>query len=295
MPRKAKRDRLSYLITSIQAQAIGDVNQIDSFDSPAAYFLTQVVNLNKSLRYCMEKFPAKGKTDSGSGYKSIDKLPPEAQNVIRRLSASAFVAMMGHFETFQRSFVSDLFEATRFIRNLNVEILMKRILGESKDNGIRIVDMAAYRGQTASIGRLLVDNIVGWHNPQRVNEIVKAMLEKTEFYSNADIEYLNCLWQIRHAITHTGGWLTLSDAQKVPQLKSLGNEPIYFDHNFIRQVHEEFHQIVKNSVDRASEAFRKKIEADYEEDEQEKDTILQGKEILKLFTVTSPRQSELRD
>jgi hypothetical protein len=203
--------------------------------------------------------------------------------------------MMGHFEIYQRSFVGRLFEATRFIRDLNMDIVMKRILGDSRDGGIRITEIAAYRGQPANIGALLTDNISGWHNPQRVNEIIKAMLEKTDFYSGEDTDYLNCLWQLRHSIAHTGGWLTLPDAQKVQRLKNLGDKRIFFDHNFVRLVHEEFHGIVKNSVRRASEAFKKKIELVYRDDQDGRDSILHSEEVESLFKVASPRRAELRD
>lgn len=294
MSPKTKKDRLSYLINSLQIQGEGELTSNESLKSPAVYLLTHAVNLNKSLRYCMEQFPSKDRTLLRTSYKSLDKLTAEGQKVIRRLSASAFVAMMGHFDIYQRLFVSGLFEATRFIRSLNMDTVMKRILGDARDNGIRIIDLAAYRGEPAYIGGLLTDNLSGWHNPQRVNEIVKAMLEKIDFYSSKDIEYLTCLWQIRHAIAHSGGWLTLPAAQKVPQLKSLGDRPIFFDHNFIRQVHEEFHNIVKDSVDRASAAFKQKIESDYSGEDEERFKILHSEEIEMLFKVGSPRGSHLR-
>ncbi len=295
MAAKNKRDRLSYLINSIQTQSADELTWGDSIKSPAVHFLTQIVNLNKSLRYCMEKFPSRNRSVSKPVYKSVDKLTADGQKVIHRLSAASFVAMMGHFEIYQRSFVSRLFEATRFLRDLNIDMVMKRILGDSKDSGIRIVDIAAYRGQPANIGGLLTDNISGWHNPQRVNEIIKAMLEKTDFYSGADIDYLNCLWQIRHSIAHTGGLLTLPDAQKVPRLKNIGDKRMFFDHNFIRQVHEEFHEIVKQSIGRAAQAFKNNVETAYKSDEDEKYKILSSEEVESLFKVTSPRQSQLRD
>jgi hypothetical protein len=292
MATKLKKDRLSYLINSIQTHNLDEPTWNDSIKSPAVYFLTQVVNLNKSLRYCMGQFPSKDKSVSRIGYKSIDKLTPEGQKVIYRLSAATFVAMMGHFEIYQRSFISGLFDATRFIRSLNIDSAMKKILADSKDNGIRVIDFAAYRGQPAYVGRLLTDYLSGWHDPQRVNTIVKAMLEKIDFYSGKDIEYLNCLWQIRHSIAHTGGWLTLPDAQKVPQLNNMGDRPISFDHNFIRQIHEEFHSIVKSSVGRTAASFRNKIEIDYPKEEANR--LLRSKEIKSLFRVDSPRQSQLR-
>ena len=243
----------------------------------------------------MEKFPPRDRSISKPGYKSIDKLTVEGQKVIHRLSAAAFVAMMGHFEIYQRSFVSRLFEATRFIRDLNIDVVMKRILGDSRDSGIRLIDIAAYRGQPANIGSLLTDNISGWHNPHRVNEIIKAMLEKTDFYSGVEIEYLSCLWQIRHSIAHTGGWLTLPDAQKAPRLRNIGDKRMFFDHNFVRLVHEEFHGIIKNSVRRASDAFKNNIETAYKSDADERNKILQSDEVNSLFKVTSPLKSQLRD
>jgi hypothetical protein len=294
MPTKTKKDRSTYLINSIQTQNDTELNWNHVLQSPAVYFLTEVVNLNKSLRYCMEQFPSRDRAVPRAGYKTTEKLTVEGQKVMKRLSASVFVAMMGHFEIFQRSFVSGLFEATRFMRNINIDAVVKRILGDSRDTGIRIIDIAAYRGQPTNIGDLLTDNILGWHNPHRVNEIINAMLEKVNFYSASDIDYLNCLWQIRHSIAHRGGWLTLPDAQKVPQLKSISDKLVSFDHNFIRQVHVEFHGIIKSSVKRASESFNNRIEIDYRGSENEINRILQNKELIDLFKVTSPRESQLR-
>ena len=74
MTTKPGRDQLSYLVNSIQTKHADIPNWDDSIRSPAVYFLTQVVNLNKSLRYCMGQFPSKDKTISRIGYKSIDKL-----------------------------------------------------------------------------------------------------------------------------------------------------------------------------------------------------------------------------
>ena len=179
-----------------------------------------------------------------------------------------------------------------FIRSMDIDGVMRGILGDGRDGSVRLIDFAAYRGQPAYIGRLLTDSLSGWHNPQRINSIVKAMLRSIDFYSGRDIHYLNCLWQIRHSIAHTGGWLTLPDAQRVPELKSMGGKPIAFDHNFIRQVHEEFHAIVDGSIGRAATAFAERIVADYPTDEATK--ILESEEIQCLFTVNSPRQSQLR-
>jgi hypothetical protein len=199
--------------------------------------------------------------------------------------------MMGHFEIYQRSFISGLFDATRFIRSLDINAVMGNIL-DKKDVGIRVIDIAAYRGMPASVGRLLTDNLSSWHNPERVNLYVKAILEKTDFYSGKDIEYLRCLWQLRHSIAHTGGWLTLPDAQKVSQLRNMGDKPISFDHNFIRQVHKELHNVVRGSVGRAEITFKNKMKFDYSKEELSR--ILRSKEIKNLFRVDSPRQSQLR-
>lgn len=292
MATRAGRDRLSYLVNSIQIQNTGLASWDESIRSPAVYFLSQVVNLNKSLRYCMEQFPSKDKATSRVGYKPIEKLTPEGQQVIFRLSAAAFVAMMGHFEIYQRSFLAGLFDATRFIRSLDMDAAMRGIFGDGKDSSVRMIDFAAYRGQPAYIGRLLTDSLTVWHNPQRINSIVKSMLPRVDFYAAEDVRYLNCLWQIRHSIAHSGGWLTPPDAQRIPELHGMGGQPISFDHNFIRQIHEEFHAVVHNSVGRTATAFRDRIAADYSKEEATR--IIGSEEIECLFKVDSPRQSQLR-
>lgn len=67
------------------------------------------------------------------------------------------------------------------------------------------------------------------------------------------------LWQLRHSIVHTGGTLTLPDAQKIPVLSQLGNKKVVFEKNFIFEVARKLHPLVKEATEGIGIAFKSEV------------------------------------
>jgi len=63
-------------------------------------------------------------------------------------------------------------------------------------------------------------------------------------------------WQLRHSIVHTGGTITLPDAQKIKLLSSFGGHTITFQDQFIISLCRKISEIVKNSTKRIEKAFK---------------------------------------
>jgi hypothetical protein len=111
----------------------------------------------------------------------------------------------------------------------------------------------------ASVGLLLADSLTGWHNPSRVNSLFDAFNLKRQLFSADDCAKLRVLWQLRHSIVHTGGTLTLADAQKIDDLSGLGDSKVIFENNFIFEVARKLHPLVKNATTGVGMAFRDKL------------------------------------
>jgi hypothetical protein len=78
-------------------------------------------------------------------------------------------------------------------------------------------------------------------------------------FSTDDIKKLKILWQLRHSIVHTGGTITLPDAQKVNELRSFGGHNIAFEKNFILEVSRKMHPIVKRATEGIGKAFKSSL------------------------------------
>ena len=121
------------------------------------------------------------------------------------------------------------------------------------------VKLSAYRGFKPHVGILLADNLHSWHDPEKVNAYFRAFDLKVQFYSKKECQELKVLWQLRHSIVHTGGTITLADAQKTSELVSFGEEVIVFEDNFIFEVARKLHPLVRDATGRLEEAFRGKL------------------------------------
>ncbi|MNG07339.1 hypothetical protein D3C84_906340 [compost metagenome] len=64
------------------------------------------------------------------------------------------------------------------------------------------------------------------------------------------------MWQLRHSIVHTGGTITIPDAQKVSELSALSGKTIAFENNFIYEVARKIHPLVKVSTEGFGAAFK---------------------------------------
>lgn len=213
------------------------VSHSDYIDSPATAFLKYSIEAKSAIDLCTRKFP---KNNDGSYSKdSLDSL--------QHLIVSILPAIMGHFETFERNLFAGIFDFSVYLRDFNVERFFTDINRHTK-LAIDPIRLSAHRGIGASsIGSLLADSLNGWHDPEKVNMYFNAFKLEYQLFSTSDISKLNVLWQLRHSIVHTGGTLTLPDAQKVNELKAFGNKQIAFEKNFIFEVSRKLHPVVKKS------------------------------------------------
>jgi hypothetical protein len=241
---------------------------------PATAFLTEAVHLSDAVRHCRRHFQTK----------SGDEYTKDSQDSLYRLSAAALAAVMGHLETYQRFLFAGLVEASRFDPSFDLEGFCKQLEKDSSLE-IRLGALVAYRGQPAPIGLLIADNLGGWHDPARTSRHFAAIVPGTNMYSGTETEDLRLLWQLRHAVVHTGGWLTLPDSQRTKGLGSLGGKPILLNEAFIETVVRRLHPIVKRATERLAGKVRSTLSASLSKEHR--------KEVDELLSISSPRSSWL--
>lgn len=244
-------------------------------ERPASAFLRECVHIWDAVNLCKRRFSKKKD-------KSYTK---DSQDSLYRISAAALSSLLGHFETYQRFLFAGAVEATRFIPTFDVDQLCSRLEKNSNIN-VTLRHLSAYRGEPASIGRLWADSLSGWHNPDRVNEHFSAILPDIDFYGKKDARELKTLWQMRHSVVHTGGWLTRADSQKVTGLSDLAGRPILLSESFIDAASRRLHSIVNASTRRFGERFIERLDDDLEDPDRTS--------VVELFSVASPRTSWLK-
>lgn len=234
-PRGAPRKKPEeYLVK----QGVNAVSLASYSASPATAFLRQVVEAKNSFDYCRRYFPKRA---------GGNDLSSEAEENLRNITGPLFACLMGHFETFQKFLFAGAVEATRFFKDWD-EGNLAALFGERSEISPR--RMLAYRGQGAQVGTVLADSLSGWHSPGNVNSYFKAIDSTVSLFSNSDVEDLIVLWQIRHTLVHTGGWLTLPDAQKVKRLHLYGDHSIGFEENFQLALTKRLHRLAKDATGR---------------------------------------------
>jgi len=249
-----------------------------SFDdytlSPASAFLSEAVHTADAVNQCKRKF---SKKQDGNYTK-------DSKDSLFRIGAAALSSIMGYFETFERLLFAGSVEAMRFIPTFNTAQFCKKL---EKDFSLTVglSHLVALRGESVPIGRLISDNLSGWHNPERVSGYFGAILPDIEFFSKRDARELEVLWQLRHSIVHTGGWLTHADAQKVSGLSVLAGRPILLSETFTEAVARRLHGVVKRSTQRFGNRFSERLGNDLAQGDRDS--------VKALFTVESPRQSWL--
>jgi hypothetical protein len=206
-------------------------------DSPATAFLRYCVQAHYSVLYCIRYFPS---TDVGAGR-------------LEHISSGLLPAIMGHFETYQKYLFSGVFEHSNLLKTFDVHKFFRKL---ERDYGLGIdpVRLAAYRGFSATSGLVLADNLSGWHDPERVNAYFGALLNATPF-DETSTRRIRVLWQLRHSIVHTGGSITLPDAQKVEDLSPFADKLIVFEKNFISEVSRKFHPMVFQATESVQKTF----------------------------------------
>lgn len=234
-----------YLTTATNAH----VSHGDYLISPATAFLKYTVEAKSAIDLCSRYFPKKQNGDFTKD--SVDSL--------QHLVSAALPTIMGHFETYQRYLFAGIFDMSIYLSNFDATKFFENL---SKETNITIdwPRLAAHRGIGASsIGSLLSDAMSGWHNPERVNRYFGAYALPFTTYGTDSIEKLKTLWQLRHSIAHTGGTLTLADAQKVKSLTGFGGQQIAFEKQFIFEVARKLHPIVKKTTEGMGNAFKGKV------------------------------------
>lgn len=259
----------------LAASAAPNVPRREYEESPATAFLRYAVDAKDAAKRCQNWFPKK--TDGTFAKQSLSSL--------RHILAALLPAIMGHFETYERYLFAGVFDHSTLLKDFDVEAFFKA-LGKEHTITIDPVRLSAYRGFGAPTGILLADNLVGWHNPERVGRYFKAFGFKTDFFSNDDCRRLNVLWQLRHSIVHTGASITLPDAQKVPELGGFGDMPVIFEKNFILEVSRKLHPLVRDATARIKNAFIAQLVGSVTPEER--------KRIDKLFLVKSTTAVWLR-
>ena len=252
------------------------VGNEDYLGAPASAFLRYAVEAKSSVDLCLRTFTKK--RDGSYRKDSLDS--------IQHLVAAMLPAVMGHFETYERYLFAGMFDLSAYLTKFDVDKFLTRL---EKHGGLVIEPrrVAAYRSIGAqSIGLLLTDSLTGWQRPDRVNEYFNAFELSRQLFSDQDCRRLAVLWQLRHSIVHTGGTLTLADAQKVPELASLGERKVVFEGLFITEVARKLHSLVKKATDGMGTAFATRLR---------KDTpAAVGARVAKLFEVHSSVRAWLR-
>lgn len=250
-PRQRGRSRKhldEYLLSSSEFYGIEYIKYEEYARCPATTFLRYAVDAKDAIEYCKKYF----QTNSNGDYNK------DSKESLIHISAGLLPSLMGHFETFQKSTFAGVFEYSRYFEKFDTKDFLRKI-EKVQPVSLDISRTAAYRGQPAPIGQLLADSLTCWHSPGKVNLLISGFDEKVQFFDNDAIEDLSIIWQLRHSIVHTGGWLTAPDSQKVKRLSKRGERPVIFNESFINALSKRMHHIVKSSMNRLETAVCKKI------------------------------------
>jgi|ERR1700722_11688372 len=214
------------------------------FQKPTSEFIFEILHISDAFSLCLRRFPKKKNGDF-----TQSSLSSHFQ-----LSAGCLCTIMGHFELYQRFMFAGLIEHSVHLHGFDFKDAVRRLKSEFQFE-IDPSQLLAYRSEGAAVGQIFVDNLPGWHNPTRVNSYFRAIRPKHTFYSNDQTEDLSILWQLRHSVAHTGGWLSIPDAQKIPKLSQMQNKALFFEPHFIEAVVRRFHKIAPDCTNRLKLAF----------------------------------------
>lgn len=217
--------------------------------SPATAFLRHLVEAKTAIDLCVRTLPKKNNGD----------FTKASEDTLQYLLVATLPSIMGHFETYQRYLFSGMFDLSVHLDGFDVTNFFKILENETSIN-LNWNRLAAHRALGASsVGSLLADSIGSWHNPDKVNNYFSCFKLKFIPFGNDDKKRLKTLWQLRHSIAHTGGSLTLADAQKVETLAGFGGRNISFETNFIFEVARKFHPLIKNATEGLGSKFKSQL------------------------------------
>ena len=244
---KREKEFHQYLINASDAH----VSHEEYIKCPATAFLRYSAESKDAINLCRKHLPKKqdGEYTKDSG------------DSLQHLIIAVLPTIMGHFETYQRYLFAGMFDKSVLLKDFNSAAFFNNISPEKRNMEMDWVRFSAYRGtdNAPTIGTLLSDSMGGWHYPERVNGYFQAFGLHFNPFSNDAQEKLKTLWQLRHSIVHTGGTLSMADAQKVKSLKCHGNIQIAFDHSFIFEVARKLHPIVQRATEGLGKAFIKNM------------------------------------
>ncbi|PSN13717.1 hypothetical protein C7293_14790 [filamentous cyanobacterium CCT1] len=219
-------------------EAEAHATSLDAYAAnPAGTFLIYVCDAYDAFHHCENKF-----TKKKDGHFNKD-----SESSLRHISCAVLSALMGHFETYQKSLLSGLIDRSAHFPDFDSGAFVKHFGKHcGGDINIEVGRLLALRGAKTQIGYVISDALHGWHDPSRVNAFFKGLGVKKDAFTSTQVSDLRVLWQLRHSIVHTGAWLSLPDSQKVSRLHGRGNKPIIFEHAFVNAVCRKLHKIVKH-------------------------------------------------
>jgi len=225
------------------------VGHDEYLEAPATALLRYLVEAKSAIDLCVRCLP---KRENGQYTQaSVDTL--------QHLVVASLPAIMGHFETYQRYLFGGMFDLSVHLANFDSAKFF-RALAKATNIELDWNRLAAHRATGAgSVGSLLSDSMSGWHNPVQVNKYFGAFELNFTPFGATERARLSTLWQLRHSIAHTGGTLTLPDAQKVKTLNGLGDRNIAFEYNFIFEVARKLHPLVKQATDGLGNAYKQAL------------------------------------
>lgn len=232
----------------------------DYIKSPATAFLKHTVEAKSAIDLVIRNLPKK----------QNGEFTKDSKDTLQHLIHATLPTIIGHFETFQRYLFAGIFDLSVMLDNFDSETFSKKL---SKDLNVSIdlKNLSSYRSVgSAPVGRLISDNLPGWQDPEKVNRYFKLFFNNLNLFTNDDCTKLKTLYQLRHSIVHTGGTLTLPDAQKIETLRGKGDTQLAFENNFIFEVSRKLHPIVRDLVNRLKVEFDSNLSPVISQDERNK-------------------------
>ena len=216
-----------YIIDAIHTHS----SQADYSTCPATAFLKHTVEAKSSINLVVRNLPKKLNGEYTS----------DSRDTLQHLILATLPTIIGHFETFQRHLFAGTFDLSVMLNNFDPEQFAKR-LSRDFNVSIDLKNLSSYRALgNAPVGRLIADNLPGWQDPEKVNKYFRLYFNNLNLFANDDCIKLKTLYQLRHSIVHTGGTLTLPDAQKIETLNDKGGTQLSFENNFIFEVSRKLH------------------------------------------------------
>ena len=250
---------------------LGHISVVDFEEHPATALLRFTIDVKNAVEKCKTEFPKLAN----------NHLTLESKVAIQNIINSSLAAIMGYFEMYEKYLFAGVFEQSSLLKKFDEKAFFKATFGPCEKGKVEIPieQLTAYRRSSVSTGLIIANSLSGWHSPQKVNSYFMAFGLRTNVFSNADVDELNLLWQMRHSIVHNAASITLADAQKLPALKKLGNKEIVLSNKFIYDLTKYLHSVVFNANTRVKTEFSNGLIHELSATEKQN--------ALKIFEVTS--------